>query len=51
MLTSSADQSLSMMKVTEKGLESMWKETIQEDTPTVVEWMAENRFLSGFCHG
>ena len=26
----------------------MWKESIKEDTPTIVEWMADNRFLSGF---
>jgi len=48
LLTSSADQTLNLLKVSEKGLEPVWKESIKDDTPTVVEWMGDSRFLSGF---
>lgn len=39
LLTSSADQTLNLMKVNGKGLDYAWKESIQQDIPTVVEWM------------
>ena len=48
LLTSSADQTLNLLRVGEKGLERGWRQRIEGDTPTVVEWMADNRFLSGF---
>ena len=48
LLTSSADQTLNLLRVGEKGLEKGWRQRIDNDTPTVVEWMTDNRFLSGF---
>ena len=48
LLTSSADQTLNLLKINGNSLESSWKAKIEDDTPTVVEWMGDNRFLSGF---
>ena len=48
LVTSSADQSFGMLRINGKGLDRVWTATNKNDTPTAVEWMGDNRFLSGF---
>jgi WD40 repeat protein len=48
LLTSSADQSFCLFRNSKQGLETLWRSRVEENTPTVVEWVADNRFATGF---
>ena len=48
MLTSSADQSIYLLKNNATKLGVLWRTKLDQDTPTVVEWMSDNRFLAGY---
>jgi len=48
LLTSSADQTHRLYRWSAETMEEMWVNSIPEDTPTSVDWLAENKFISGF---
>jgi hypothetical protein len=48
LLTSSADQNFKLFKNTEIDLNLIWTKRLKNLTPTVVEWIAENRFIAGY---
>jgi len=47
-MTSSADESFKLFKNVENGLNLLWTHKLKKETPTVVEWMGENRFIAGY---
>ena len=48
LLTSSADQSFSLLRDTDKSLVKVWQSRLEDDTPTAIDWLCDNRFASGY---
>lgn len=46
LVTSSADSTHKLIRYGGEGLVEVWR-TKLEEVPTAVEWLAENRFISG----
>lgn len=51
LLTSSADECLTLLRSSGEGLEQVWQTRLEGNSPTVVEWLGDGRFASGLRGG